>query len=82
MSDDDIASRIDWLKTTVEGQGGSVESIDQWGRRSLAYPIAKQRDGYYAFFTVQLPPETPTEVERLMRIDENILRYLVIRLDS
>jgi len=82
MSDDDIAARLESLKAAVEQQDGSFESIDHWGRRTLAYPIAKQRDGYYVFVKAQFPPALPAEVERLMRIDEAVLRYLVIRAEE
>lgn len=63
----------------VTANGGQVESVDEWGKRRLAYPIDYKTDGYYVLMTFLSAPEFPKELERNYRIDESILRYLVTR---
>ncbi len=82
LSDEDIAAQIETIGEQITSRGGTVESIDRRGRQRLAYPINRQRDGYYAFFKAALPPDAPAELERLMQINENVLRYLVLREDE
>jgi len=66
---------------TVTSVGGTVHGTpDWWGRRRLAYPINKQNDGYYAVFNVLAPGGALDEVERTMRLSDDILRHKLIRL--
>jgi small subunit ribosomal protein S6 len=58
-----------------------VTSVDVWGRRELAYPIRKQEEGTYVFIQTQLDPQAIGELERNLKLDEEILRYLLIRLE-
>jgi small subunit ribosomal protein S6 len=53
-----------------------------WGRRPLAYPVRKHREGIYMQFNYQLAPSAGRELERNLKIDEQVIRYLVVRLDS
>lgn len=62
--------------------GGSIDKVDNWGRRKLAYPIQKQNDGVYSFITFSSESGVPAEVESRLRIMENVLRFLIIRLDE
>ena len=59
--------------------GGTIEKVDNWGRRKLAYPIQKQTDGVYSFITFEAEAGVPAEIESRIRIMENVLRFLVIR---
>jgi len=56
--------------------------VDPWGKRRLAYPIRKQREGYYVVMQVQLPPEAISELERRLELSEEVLRYLLVRTDK
>lgn len=69
-------SKYEGLVTTT---GGTVEKIDKWGMRKFAYPIEYKTEGYYVLMTFTSSPELPKELERQMRISEEVLRYLVIR---
>jgi small subunit ribosomal protein S6 len=82
LTDEDRASQMDTIQGWITTHGGSVAKVDHWGRRRLAYPIRNQRDGYYAIVTAELPAEAPSELERNLRIAENVLRFLVIRTDE
>lgn len=70
------------VKADIEKFGGTVEKTDEWGRRRLAYEIEKLTEGYYVIFSFDAPPETPGELESRLRINENLLRYLTVRVDE
>jgi len=61
---------------------GAVHSVDEWGKRRLAYEINKETDGYYVLVTFESEPTFIMELERIYRITDNLLRTLVIRLES
>lgn len=61
--------------------GGTIEKTDDWGKRRLAYEIKKFTEGFYTFHTVEAESTLPADMEQRLRIDENVLRYLVIRLN-
>ena len=68
-------------KIVTEG-GGKVAQTEYWGLKSLAYRIKKNRKGHYTMLHIDAPPQAIAEMERNMRIDEDILRYLTIRSDA
>lgn len=63
-------------------EGGEILKRDDWGLKKLAYPIKKQFRGYYVNYDFVGSPASVAEMERLMRIDDNILRYMVVRVDE
>ncbi|MCL2664603.1 MAG: 30S ribosomal protein S6 [Defluviitaleaceae bacterium] len=62
--------------------GGVIEKVDEWGRRKLAYPIDKITDGVYTFITFNSPADAPSEIENRIRIMENVMRFLLVKLDE
>lgn len=82
LRDEDFESLLDTVKGWVEAAQGEVSQIDRWGRRRLAYTIAKQREGQYVLLRAQLPSAAPAELERNLRINENVLRFLISREDD
>ncbi len=66
----------------IEDQGGKVAKVEQWGLRTLAYRIKKNRKGHYVLLNIDAPPEAIQEMERQMRINEDVLRQLTIRVDE
>ncbi len=78
----DVTQAVDKVGQYVSAGGGEVTSVDVWGRRALAYPIRKQKEGTYVFFHAQLDPQAIQELERNLKLDEEILRYLLLRLDD
>ena len=66
----------------VSEQWGSVARQEYWGLRTLAYRIKKNRKGHYTMLHLDAPVQAVSEMERNMRLDENILRYLTIRSDT
>ena len=67
---------VDKVKDWISEAGGSVDKVDNWGRRKLAYMIRKQREGQYILINVTLPPEAIKELEHNMRFHEPVLRYM------
>lgn len=67
------------IQTLVTQRGGTVENVDTWGRRRLAYPISRFRDGFYILFRLQLPPTAAVEIERALELTETVLRHLLVR---
>ncbi len=74
-----ILERIEQIVSNYDGQ---VVRVNQWGRRRLAYPILHHRDGYYVFFDMILTPETVLELDRTLKLSEEVLRHLIKRRDS
>ncbi len=66
----------------IESNGGTVAKRESWGLRTLAYRIRKNRKGHYTLLNLDTPSEAVKEMERIMRIDEDVLRYLTIRVDE
>jgi len=83
---DITATQVEGLTETfselIKEQGGSVASTENWGLRSLAYRIKKNRKGHYVMMNIDAPAGAIHEMERQMRINEDILRYLTIKVDA
>ena len=60
-------------------KNGTVENVDEWGKRRLAYPINDKTEGYYIFTTMTSEPSLPAELERIAGITEGVLRIMVIK---
>ena len=85
----DVTDGEDAVKASVEKFVGLINSnaetvyeVNEWGKRRLAYPINDKPEGYYVVVTFKGQPSFPAEFERLCKIDENILRSIVIRLEN
>lgn len=61
--------------------GGTIEKVDDWGKRRLAYEIKKVNEGFFSFTSFEAEGSTPAEIESRIRIMESVLRYLIIRKD-
>ncbi len=61
----------------IGAAGGSTVQVDRWGKRRLAYPIRKRHDGNFIFVQASLPPTAAAQIEREMRLQESILRFLI-----
>jgi len=74
-----IEPSLDRYLSVVRNDGGTVEKVDVWGRRRLAYEIAKHAEGIYVVLTLQAEPATVAELDRQLTLNESILRTKVIR---
>ena len=82
ISSTQVEQLIEQFAEIVATGGGEVKKREYWGLRSLAYRIKKNRKGHYVLFNLDAPASAVTEMERLMRLNEDILRYLTIRVDA
>jgi len=79
LSDEAKEAVINKLSAVIENGGGSIDATDKWGTRRLAYPINYKNEGYYVLVTFNAPATLPTELERVMRITDSIIRFQVIK---
>jgi small subunit ribosomal protein S6 len=70
------------IQSMITQRGGTIENVDNWGRRRLAYPIGRYRDGVYILTRLQLPPNAATEIERALKLTESIIRHLLVRAEG
>ncbi|HTQ12884.1 MAG TPA: 30S ribosomal protein S6 [Rhizomicrobium sp.] len=70
------------LKTIVEGNGGKVEKQEYWGLRTLAYRIKKNRKGHYVLLNLNAPAPAVRELERQLKINEDVLRFMTVKVDQ
>lgn len=82
IEDEDRAATIEKVKEIITRFGGTVTEVDEWGKRRLAYEIQKMREGFYYFVRFEADAACPAEVERRVRIMENVIRYLCVRQDA
>ena len=61
---------------------GELTKVEEWGKKTLAYEIKKKKEGYYILFTFVAKPEFIAEFERILRLDEIVLKHMVIKLDK
>ena len=74
-----VAPSLDQYLNVIRTSGGSVEKLDVWGRRRLAYEINKKTEGIYAVVDLQADPAAVAELDRQLRLNELVLRTKVIR---
>lgn len=79
LSEAELSALIEKLKLLIGEQGGTVEEVNLWGKRRLAYPVDKQSEGYYAFFRFLLSPTKTHEISRVVGLTEEILRYILVK---
>lgn len=84
VPDEDVVAMTDEYKKMIEGQGGSVTREQSWGKRKLAYPIAKLTEGKYQLLSVEAADGINPfpEVEQRLQQNENVLRFLTVRIDT
>jgi small subunit ribosomal protein S6 len=73
------ADIIDKVKSWITDQGGSIESLEEWGRQKLAYLIQNHKEGQYFLFRIKIEPTAVAPLERNFRLQESIIRFLIIK---
>ena len=79
---DDLDGVISDVGGLVKRNDGEVTKVEPWGLHRLAYPIKKQQEGRYVLMNFDLEPSNMAELERVLRLNEAVIRHLVIRLDA
>ena len=79
--EEETAALVDKFKSLIEANG-TIESVDEWGRRRLAYPINDMAEGYYVLVNFKSKADFPKELERVFGITDGVLRNIVIKKDE
>ena len=79
LEDEERAAAMEKVTGYITRFGGTVTDIDEWGKKRLAYEIQKMKEGYYYFIQFDADAACPAEVEKRVRIMDNVLRYLIVR---
>lgn len=74
-----VAPSLDTFLNVIRSDGGTVSEVDIWGKRRLAYEIEKNTEGIYAVIDLNAKPETVTELDRQLKLNESVLRTKVLR---
>ncbi len=82
VSAQQVESLSEQFKTIIEQHGGKIDKIEYWGVKSLAYRINKNRKAHFTLFNVDAPAGAVAEMERQMRINEDVLRFLTVRVEE
>lgn len=82
LDEETLKLELSKVEELVTRFNGTIEKVDNWGKKRLAYPIKKQNEGFYFFISFQAEGSTPAEIESRIRIMENVYRYLIIRTDA
>ena len=81
VSEEQTRAILDRVEQVVANHGGQIVRVNQWGRRRLGYPIERHRDGFYVFIDMILTPENVIELDRTLKVSEEVLRHLIKRRD-
>ncbi len=79
LSDEAKEAVVEKINAIVADNGGTVEGVDKWGTRKLAYPINYKTEGYYVLVNFTAEASLPAELERVMRITDSVVRFLVVK---
>ena len=80
--DEQVDQFIEQLKTNLTTAGATVDKVDKWGKRRLAYRVDKYREGTYVLFQFSAGPEMVKEFERRLRVSDLVLKFLTVRIDE
>lgn len=82
IDDEGVTTVVDKVSQYVQATNGEVASVDVWGRRSLAYPINKHREGVYVLVQAKMQPAGVAELERNLKLLEEVIRYMLIKVED
>ena len=80
--DEEVDQFIEQLRGHLTDAGGTVEKVEKWGKRRLAYKVDKYREGAYVLFQFSAGPETVKELERRLRVSDLVIKFLTVRIDQ
>lgn len=82
IEEEPLNALVEKMKKTISDLKGQVTQVDAWGKRRLAYPIRKHREGFYFLVQADMPTSAVRGVERSIKLMEDVLRYLIVRKDE
>ena len=82
IEDDARTATVEKAKEYITRFGGTVTEVEDWGKKRLAYEVQKMREGFYYFIQFEADATCPAEVERHVRIMDNVMRYLIVKKEA
>ena len=79
LDEEAVKAATEKFKGVIENGGGTVENVDFWGKRTLAYEISKVSEGYYTLVNFTANPELPRELDRIFRITDGVIRHIIVK---
>ena len=80
--DEEVDTYVEQLRTQLTAAGATVDKVDKWGKRKLAYRVDKYREGSYVLLQFTSPPDTVKELERRLRVADMVLKFITVRIDE
>jgi small subunit ribosomal protein S6 len=77
-----VPAMIERYRSMVESGGGKVHRLEDWGRRQLAYPLAKMHKAHYVLINIECSQQTLTDIESAFRFNDAVLRHMTVRMDA
>jgi small subunit ribosomal protein S6 len=81
-TEEEIDHLVDQMSKSVTATGGTIDKVDKWGKRRLAYRIEKHREGSYILMQFSAEPSTVKEFERRLRVQDSVIKFLTVRIDE
>ena len=78
----DLDNALKKVRDIITGAGGTITSEDNWGKKKLAYPIKREEFGIYVYMDVALPADAPLKISNIFNITDEVLRYLLVKVDE
>jgi small subunit ribosomal protein S6 len=82
LADDDVQKTLEKVRTTVEKAGGTIERLENWGKKKLAYEVKREKKGLYIQLQFKGNGAAVTEIERLFRLEDAVMKFLTVKLDA
>jgi small subunit ribosomal protein S6 len=82
VEDEAVSATLERVQGFIADQGGEVKEVKPWGRRRLAYPIDKHREGSYVVAQLSLDPQSVAALENNLELSEDVIRHLVVKLEQ
>lgn len=82
ITEDEVNPIVEQLRTVATAAGGTVDKEERWGVRKLAYRVQKRAEGYYILVQFTADPQTVKEVERRLRVNDAVLKFITVRIDD
>ncbi|GKX68456.1 30S ribosomal protein S6 [Inconstantimicrobium mannanitabidum] len=79
MDEEAVKAATEKFKGVIENGGGTIDNVDVWGKRKLAYEINKVGEGFYTLINFSANPELPRELDRIFRITDGVIRHIIVK---
>lgn len=82
VGDEGLSATVEWVQQFILERGGQVKQVEPWGRRRLAYPISRHQEGNYVVAQISLEPQALPALENSLKLSEDVIRHLVVKLEE